>query len=822
MKKNDFNTQIHSDSLSYLEALQGISQGSNQEIIEKGQFRSIDQRYDQSERSFSFGSTGELELPSGYAASEQILSLLKQSVPEDQIVEALKFLIGVEYFENFFHTKYTGQKRFSIEGCDTAIVILEELIKHAMTDRLDEVVLGMSHRGRVNALYHILHKPLERIILEFEGVEEGFLGAGDVKYHKGFTRISQKNGHLLRIQLLDNPSHLESIFPVAEGYSRGLIDQKTSAGILPIIFHGDAAFSGQGVVYESFQLSKLKPYNVSGTLHVVINNRIGFTATPQEFQSVTHCTDIAHTFDIPVFHVHADDLVGVLTAINTAYWIKQHLHSDVIIDLIGERKWGHNEGDEPAFTSPSRYQDIRGKKRFHHRVIDRLKGDYTLVNQFIEHEIKLEEESLKQLFAKAFEHTRKRLQEMPKIERFSSLKEHSLLVSDIDTKLSKTELETIIKNLLEIPEGFDLHQGLFRQIENRRKKFSDSGINMEMDWGFAESIAFSSLCRAGVPIRLIGQDTPRGTFSQRHALWIDQTYEQIYCPIQNGLSDPLLFSVSNSSLSEYAALGFEYGYSLARPEALVVWEAQFGDFANGAQIIFDQYLSASEQKWGRSSRLVVLLPHGYEGQGPEHSSCRLERFLQLSAQNNWVVAQPSTPIQYMMLLRRHMSETFPVKPLIVVTPKSLLRNHLCVSKVSEALYKNFSLCLWDSNMQAESLILCSGKVYYDLQAIKSLQENIERLSVLRIEQLYPVPIQEIVQIMKQMASLKKVIWLQEEPENMGANWFISQHIPAYLPESVEWVSISRPEAASPATGIHLLHEKEQDFIVQTLLRQTRP
>lgn len=795
------NPAFHSDSVAYLEGLSQVLQKQSEHLPLSSHAKNtqID--------AIQFGRSGIAEF--GPKLSEDSASsinhILRTQVSQDAIQNAFRSLISVEYFENFLHTKYVGQKRFSIEGCDSAIVFLESLINKAQADHAQEVILGMSHRGRLNALYHVLHKPLEKILMEFEGIEEAAKGSGDVKYHKGFTRIIYKPNGILTIRLVDNPSHLESVFPVVEGEARGYLDSGIPhAHVLPIVFHGDASFAGQGVVYETFQLHRLSAYTVQGTIHLIVNNKIGFTATPEEFMSMKSCTDVAHAFNIPVFHVEADDLEGVLLASRAAYWIRQNLKSDVIIDLIGNRRWGHNESDEPAFTSPVLYDDIRKQSRFRKRVSVSLVEQGLIAPGFLE----AEEKRLEEKFSATYEkiHSRTSAQ---KYEISSRIEEHSLLVKSHDTVIQEEMLKSIIRDLLSVPEHFSSHHGLQRQIEQRRHKFEELGLNFSVDWAFAESIALSSLCRQVIPVRLIGQDTPRGTFSQRHAVWFDQQGENSYYPIRNGLKDPNLFQVWNSSLSENAALAFEYGYSLARPDSFVAWEAQFGDFVNGAQVVIDQYLSSSEQKWGSPSHLVLLLPHGYEGQGPEHSSSRLERFLQLSAQNNWVIAQPTTPLQYMMLIRRHMSESFPVKPLIVMTPKSLLRNPECVSKAIEATTTGFQTILHDGRSQAQTLILCSGKVYYDYQ-VQVFERFKDSVSFMRIEQLYPLPRAAIAQVMAQMTNLKKIIWLQEEPENMGANWYIHEQL------EIPLISICRQASASPAVGIHRVHENEETIIRETL------
>ncbi len=796
------NTLIHSDSVAYLEGLSHILQAQSQQY--KSQTTQENPKMDV----IRFGRSAYAELPPDFPMNSiSILhSTLNTQVSQESILDAFRSLISVEYFENFLHTKYVGQKRFSIEGCDSAIVLLEKLVSKAQADGASEVVLGMSHRGRVNALYHVLHKPLEKILMEFEGVEEGSAGSGDVKYHKGYTRITYKTSGTFRVQLIDNPSHLESVFPVVEGEARGHLDSgMPHEHVLPIVFHGDASFAGQGVVYETFQLHQLPAYTVQGTIHVVINNKIGFTAKPEEFMSMNCCTDIAHAFNIIVLHVEADDLEGVLQACNAAYLIRQTLKQDVIIDLIGVRRWGHNESDEPAFTNPIAYGEIRKQLHFRKRVGDLLIETGRIPSGFLE----AEEKILHDTFSHAYDQVRSKVYPNQKMQVSSRIEEHALLLQSHKTQIPEAELQSIIKDLLTIPEGFTFHHGLVRQIEQRKALFEKVGLQLDLDWGFAESIALSSLCRQKIPVRLIGQDTPRGTFSQRHAVWFDQQGEQAYYPIRNGLDKPELFGVWNSSLSENAALAFEYGYSLSRPEAFVAWEAQFGDFVNGAQVVLDQYIASSEQKWGRPSHLVLLLPHGYEGQGPEHSSSRLERFLQLSGQDNWVIAQPTTPLQYMMLLRRHMNESFPVKPMVVMTPKSLLRNPECVSKAIDATTTDFQTILHDGYTTAKAVILCSGKVFYDYarDVYEKFQDGV---SIIRIEQLYPFPAQEIQQLLAQYTEHTKVIWLQEEPENMGANWYIHEQL------KIPMISLCRPVSASPAVGIHRLHEHEDTILRQTL------
>lgn len=699
----------------------------------------------------------------------------------------LHLLNKAESFEEFLHTKYVGQKRFSLEGAETLIPMLATLLEKDIHD----LIIGMPHRGRLNVLVNILGKSYAEIFSEFEDVaQDTFETSGDVKYHKGY---SSKMREMMCV-LAANPSHLESVNALVEGIARALQAQKNPKMVLPVLVHGDAAISGQGVVYETLQMMRLAGYTTGGTIHIVINNHIGFTTLPQDARSTPYCTDIAKAFGIPIFHVNAEDPEGCIYALELAFAIRQRFGTDVFIDLNCWRKYGHNESDEPGFTQPLIYQTIRKKPSIRAQYHDRLvqEGiDVSVLDQEYKNELKHAHEST-QLHAEKIKNDIPVRQIVNNTHHFAS---HN-------TAVTKARIEDVVAKLTKVPDGFSLHPRLKSQIEARRLSSLE-----QIDWAFAEALAFGTLLQDSVPIRLAGQDSKRGTFSQRHAMWVDQVTGKCYIPhtiIGDG------FEVVDSYLSEYAALGFEYGYSLARPQALVLWEAQFGDFANGAQIVIDQYIAPGEQKWGVHSKLVLLLPHGYEGQGPEHSSARIERFLQLAAEDNMLIVTPTTPAQYFHVLRRqaHMQ-----KPLIVFTPKGLLRFSGCQSALDDFCSGSFKEVLDDIKdpQPVQRLIFCSGRFYYDLVA-RSGPET----AVIRIEQLYPLHQELLKAVIGRYNNAKTFIWAQEEPYNMGARSAIMGPLEELLPENATLEYRGRAASSSPACGSHLVHEKELAMIYDSL------
>lgn len=709
----------------------------------------------------------------------------------------LNNLIRAESFEAFLHMKYVGQKRFSIEGAETLIPMLALLIERGAENDLEEVVLGMTHRGRLNVLAHILNKSYKEILSEFEehDIPDYIEGTGDVKYHKGYTshiKIGPLNKQV-KITLTNNPSHLESVDPVTEGQARAkqfLKGDKERKKVIPLLLHGDAGIAGQGMVYETLQLSQLKGYETGGTIHFIINNQIGFTTIPRDLQSTLYCTDIAKAFDIPVFHVNAEDPEACVFAALMALKIRNQFHCDVFIDLNCYRKYGHNEGDEPAFTQPLEYKKIRSKQTIAQHYEGKLTDEKVIDASFksgISTEVK---KDLDEAFAFA-----------EKQPTLNDPQPQKLSHQNIQTAVPKDALKQVAQLFCQTPNGFNIHPKIQNLLQERLKMANEE---KPLDWGMAETFAYASLLTEGFSVRISGQDCCRGTFSHRHAIWVDQTIEKDYFPLQHLSSNQGQFEIINSTLSEAGILGFEYGYSIADTKDLTIWEAQFGDFANGAQVIIDQYIASAEQKWGQISGLVLYLPHGYEGQGPEHSSGRLERFLTLAAQDNIQVVYPTTPSQIFHLLRRQILRTIK-KPLIVFTPKALLRLPECVSTLDELASGSFQEIIDDEDYSnSEQILLCSGHLYYDL--VKERQNRSANCAIIRIEQLYPLDFEKLKIIKQKYSNAKKWKWVQEEPLNMGAWLTINSYIEEIFPNLT---CVSRVRSASPATGSHQRHDKEQ-------------
>ena len=740
----------------------------------------------------------------------------------------LQHLNKSELFEVFLHTKYPGQKRFSLEGGETLIPILEAIIETGTTSGGEDYIIGMAHRGRLNVLSNILQKSHVLIFVEFDEnfIPESFEGSGDVKYHKGFYSESLNiHGHKVNITLTPNPSHLEAVDPVVEGQVKAKQilrnTDKSSDQVIPILVHGDAAISGQGIVYETLQLSKLSGYNTGGTLHVVINNQIGFTTIPEDLRSTLYCTDIAKAFGSPVFHVNAEDPEGCFNAAILASELRQKFHCDVFIDMNCYRKYGHNETDEPAFTQPLEYKIIREKKTIREIYRDDLIHQGLLEKQMAE---ELETEFKKNLQAALSESKEKIEKNIPKKreETFLPGEKTETPFQFVDTAVSLQVLEEMGKKIGTIPKGYAVHPKLENLIKERLSMVKRSPDAKPLDWGMAETLAYASLLWDGKHIRVTGQDTCRGTFSHRHGLWIDQNEEKSYFPLQHLKEDQGRFDLINSPLSEYAALGFEFGYSIAYPNALVIWEAQFGDFGNGAQVIIDQFISTAEQKWGLKSSLTLFLPHGYEGQGPEHSSARMERFLTLAGNNNICVVNPSTPAQLFHLLRRQVMRT-DQKPLIVFTPKGLLRHPDCLSPLNDLAHGSFQEILDDPTVpkKAARIAFCSGRIYYDLNAMRTKTKT-DDLALIRIEQLYPLHLEKIKTILKNYHTAQEFFWVQEEPQNMGAWNFISPFLSELLPPGTKLNYIGRDRSASPAVGSYALHKKEFAAIMDALFIKQKP
>jgi 2-oxoglutarate dehydrogenase E1 component len=727
-----------------------------------------------------------------------------------------------ELFERFLHTRYTGQKRFSLEGAETLIPILDAVVEKAADLGVREIVLGMAHRGRLNVLANILRKPYEEIFAQFEDKyqPESLDGDGDVKYHLGFSsdRVNA-HGKKVHVSLSPNPSHLEAVDPVVEGRTRAkqtLFGDKDRCWGIPVLVHGDAAFAGQGLVAETLNLSQLAGYTTGGTLHVIVNNQIGFTTVPSDARSTTYCTDVAKMIQAPIFHVNAEDPEACVFAAELALEFRQTFHRDVVVDMFCYRRHGHNEGDEPAFTQPLMYNKIRAKSSLSTIYNEQLVvvGDLTvdeaeaLDSKF---EAKLQS-ALTEVRAGAVHSTG-----MGGFEgQWKGLTWH-YSNAPVATGVPEETLRHIADVLTRVPDGFHPHPRIPPLFKTWQQDFSERGVVL---WPLAELLSFGSLLLEGVPVRLSGQDSRRGTFSQRHSVLYDAVSGEAYSPL-NALSvDQAPYMVYDSLLSEAAVLGFEFGYSLDAPGTLVLWEAQFGDFANGAQVIVDQFVAASESKWQRDSGVVLLLPHGYEGQGPEHSSARLERWLQLCAEDNLQVVYPSTPAQYFHLLRRQMKRNFR-KPLVVMTPKSLLRHKAAFSPVQELIAGRFHEVLDDTEAEpgrVRRVLLCSGKIYYEL-AERRAREEAGDTAIVRIEQFYPFPEELLAQALHRWQRAKEHVWVQEESQNMGGWSFVEPRLRA-MGYAVEYVG--RDASASPATGSHEVHVREQREVVEAAFGDSLP
>jgi multifunctional 2-oxoglutarate metabolism enzyme len=767
---------------------------------------------------------------------EQIESGAFRQPPSAEYRKALlKRLIEVDALERFMHKAYLGQHQFSIEGLDMTVPMLDELIQLAAGKGAQEVVVGMAHRGRLNVLAHNLGRPYDTIFAEFEGastleavttIPQG--GTGDVKYHHG-TQGSYElpDGGTIRVNLESNPSHLEYVSPVVEGATRAAqttrkgphAHQDTDAA-MPIVIHGDASFPAQGVVAETLNLQALDGYQVGGTVHLIMNNQIGFTTDPDDARSTRWASDLAKGFDVPIIHVNADDVPACMSAVQLAFAFRQEFGHDVLIDLIGYRRFGHNESDEPAYTQPEMYATIKTKKRVYELWAEQLVADGVVSREDVERtgqevwdNLTILHQRLKTRIAAAAEHDAvDQGTGEYQIDRSPS--------PDIDTAVPAARLRALGLELLRSPDGFTVHQKLVKQLERRREALDGDGSpQTHIDWAHAEALAFASLLTEGTPIRLTGQDTERGTFSQRHLVLHDAKTGQAFCPIQS-LSEALApMELHNSPLSELACMGFEYGYSQEAPETLVLWEAQFGDFVNSAQVIIDQFISSGLVKWGQTSRLTLLLPHGYEGSGPEHSSARLERFLALSAEGSMRVANLTTPAQYFHLLRRQ-AKIAKQRPLVIMTPKSLLRLPQATNSVEDlAEGTRFQPVLPEPGVPEQSvtrLVLCTGKIYYDLVGHSERQGN-DRVAIARVELLYPFPEQSITELMGRYPKLSEVVWVQEEPRNMGARAHMFPRLMQIMPEGIHFGYIGRPERASPGEGYPAAHITEQSRIVRTAL-----
>ncbi|MEM1222463.1 MAG: 2-oxoglutarate dehydrogenase E1 component [Verrucomicrobiota bacterium] len=725
----------------------------------------------------------------------------------------LKKILEAENFEQFLQKAYVGQKRFSLEGGETVIACLDSILQRCGQNKVDEIVMGMAHRGRLNVLANFLGKSLEYILREFSEnyVPDTIYGDGDVKYHLGFeTKRKAEDGHEVEIRLAANPSHLEAVDPVVEGKARarqrirGDLERKR---VLPILIHGDAAIAGQGIVAEVFNFSQLQGYRTGGTIHIVINNQIGFTTSPADARSSRYCTDVAKIIEAPIFHVNGNDPLAVVAAMEAAFDYRQNFGCDVVIDMYCWRKYGHNESDEPAFTQPLLYKRLSSMKPIGRSFAERLVSS----GEFTEAEVKALETDYQNRLEAAFKTAKET--ESKKGDPFAgsnAMTQPPYNFRGFDTRVNKETLHHIVKKHTEFPEGFNVNKKILRQLNGKLKAFEeDTGI----DWGMGEALAIGTLLMDGTPVRISGQDSKRGTFSHRHAVVYDTETRERYSNLLDLSEDQAQFCVHNSLLSEAAVLGFDYGYSLDYPEMLCIWEAQFGDFVNGAQVIIDQFITSSESKWGRLSGIVMLLPHGYEGQGPEHSSARLERFLQSCAENNIQVCNLTTPAQLFHVLRRQMKREFK-KPLIIMSPKSLLRHKECVSKVADFTDSEFWSILDDEGVtkkNAKRLILCSGKVYYDLKAYRE-ENKIKDSALIRIEQFYPLNFELLLRIIKKYPEAAEIVWCQEEPKNMGGWNFMMPRLFEVLEKMPRYAG--RKSSASPAVGSLAKHKREQLALIK--------
>jgi len=749
-----------------------------------------------------------------------------EPIPVEVKKRLLWKLISAEQFERFLHTKYLGQKRFSLEGCETIIPLLDRLIDGAAARGVESITFGMAHRGRLNVLANVIGNLCERIFAAFEGSVHPEFPAdeGDVKYHQGATgeRVLE-GGRKVHLSLSPNPSHLEAVDPVVEGMVRATQDERMSRGAtreqvidlaLPVLLHGDAAFAGQGIVMETLNLAGLKGYRTGGTIHIIINNQIGFTTSPEAGRSTIYSTDVARMTQLPIFHINGDDPEAAYRVLQIALDYRQEFNKDVVLDIIGFRRLGHNETDEPSYTQPLMYARVKAHPGVRTVYTKRLIKEGVVteeeVKNLIDERVRRYEEALANAKRKVAEepaHTQSRVEEIDGSEV-------------IPTGVSAETIRAIAHKIAVVPDGFHVNPKMVGQLA-RRAKMGDGSA--PLDWAFAEAVAFGSLVLEGSRVRLSGQDSGRGTFSQRHAVLFDTQTGKAWAPLAELRSEAnpdARFDVYDSSLSEEGVLGFEYGYTVIAQNALVLWEAQFGDFGNGAQTIIDQYIAASEDKWKQRSRLVMLLPHGYEGQGPEHSSARLERYLQLCAENNLQVCYPTTPAQYFHLLRRQVRPGME-RPLVVMTPKSLLRLPAASSSIEDLSNGGFQPLIDDAEISdrdaVKRIVLCTGKVYYDLADARRKSDD-RRVAVVRLEQIYPFPLQSIREMLASYPNANEIVWAQEEPQNMGGWTFVQDRLENLLPNCQRARYVGRSASASPATGSYSIHQKEQAELVTEALK----
>lgn len=754
--------------------------------------------------------------------------------------QLLERLVDVEGFEQFLQKTFVGQKRFSIEGLEAMVPVLDRIVKLANSDRVENIMMGMAHRGRLSVLAYVLGKPIDKIFSEFHYApdkelipSEGSMGinygwTGDVKYHFGATRVVKNDETSTHLKLANNPSHLEFVNPVVAGYTRAAQDDRSQKGYpkqdynkaISVLIHGDAAFIGEGIVPETLNLSGLKGYRVGGTLHIIANNLIGFTTDRSDSRSTRHASDVAKGYEIPIIRVNADDPIASIRAIELAYEFSRTFKKDCVLDLVGYRRYGHNEMDEPRATQPILYKEID-----EHPTITEIFADQLHKEGIIEQDavVKMKEstfERLQQIYNSMKE---------DELSGLAELKMPDYLAKSIDhyeTAVPVDVLKKLNEDLLKRPNGFKQFKRLNR-VFNRRKKLFEEG--QKINWAEGEALAFASIIRDGIPIRISGQDSERGTFAHRHLVLYDEETGEKYCPI-HGLEDAnASFDIYNSPLSETAVLGFEYGYSVQSPETLVIWEAQFGDFANVAQVIFDQFLSSSRAKWGDKSNMIILLPHGYEGQGPEHSSARLERFLQMSGENNWIVANVTSAAQFFHLLRRQalMRGKEEARPLIVMSPKSLLRNERVASEPREFAEGKFQVIIDQPNLKinkkkAKRLLLGTGKIMVDIEeAIEKSEDNFDWLRVVRVEQLYPFPLEELQKVVDELPNLEEIVWVQEEPKNMGSFKYVFGFLHDLKKEHQTIRYIGRRARAATSVGEPNIHKIIQEKVVNEAISREK-
>ena len=757
----------------------------------------------------------------------------------DEKKQLLERMAEVEGFEGFLQKTFVGQKRFSIEGLEAMVPMLDRVVRSAASDKAENVMIGMAHRGRLSVLAHVLGKPMDIIFSEFhhspnkelipsegsKGINYGW--SGDVKYHFGAVKEFPGKEASTRLTLANNPSHLEFVNPVVEGFARAAQDDRSNKGYpkqdktkaIPVIIHGDAAFIGEGIVAETFNLSNLPGYNTGGSLHIIANNLVGYTTDQEDGRSTRYASDLAKGFEVPIMHVNADDPIACVSAVRIAYEYRQKFNKDILIDLVGYRRYGHNEMDEPRMTQPVLYQKIDKHPTVANVFASRLQDqdvidedEFKQMKEKINNHLKEIYDGMKEGESGAIE-----IQNMPEELRNG--------IDEFDTAIPYDALKKLNDELYERPEGFNIKK--LNRVLKRREKMLDEGN--KADWGAGEALTYASILKDGTPIRLTGQDAERGTFAHRHAVWNEGDTNEKYAPLQNLKESAASFDIRNSPLSEAGVLGFEYGYSVHSPETLVIWEAQFGDFANAAQVIFDQFISSARAKWADKSNMVMLLPHGYEGQGPEHSSARLERFLQMAAENNWIVAYVTSSAQFFHLMRRQaaLGGREEARPLVLMTPKSsLLRNERVASEPKAFTEGTFKPLINQPNLKvskknAKRLLIGSGKVMIDIEEeIDNSDDKFDWLRSLRLEQFYPFPQKDLAKELKELPNLEEVVWVQEEPRNMGAWGFVKERIEDLLEEGQTLRYVGRPDRSSPAVGEPNIHKAEQSDILAKALNPT--